>query len=55
MTTNASPHARCLGTSQRRGASFQYGTNAVDRYSASRSAVYTAWMNGSSVLRESKS
>ena len=54
-TTSASWHAFCLGTSHRSGGTFQYGMNVTDRYSASRSTVYTALITGSSFLSESKS
>ena len=42
-TASAAVQRRWRGTSQRSSGTFQYGTNAVLRYSASRSTVYTAW------------
>mmetsp|Transcript_5389 Transcript_5389/g.11861 ORF Transcript_5389/g.11861 Transcript_5389/m.11861 type:complete len:303 (-) Transcript_5389:872-1780(-) len=43
------------GTSTVAPGRFQYAMGAVERCSASRSTVYTAWMTGSSCVRESKS
>mmetsp|Transcript_3253 Transcript_3253/g.13086 ORF Transcript_3253/g.13086 Transcript_3253/m.13086 type:complete len:235 (-) Transcript_3253:710-1414(-) len=54
-TTSASVHAFWRGTSHCSGGTFQYGMNVTDRYSASRSTVYTALITGSSFFSELKS
>ena len=54
-TTSASVHAFWRGTSHCSGGTFQYGMNVTERYSASRSTVYTALITGSSFFSESKS
>ena len=54
ITRSAAVTLRCRGTSHMAGGKFQYGKMAIERYSASRSAVYTASITGSSCVSESK-